>query len=248
MEVIAVVTQKGGVGKTTTAQNLGAGLRLRGSSVLLVDLDPQRNLTYAAGAGEGPTAWEVLGGKASAAEAVQKTAGADIITASAYMIQADQVIDGTGKEYRLRNALEPLRETYDYIIIDSPPHLGTLVVNALTAADSIIIPAQADFFSLQGIVDLSETVRTVKTYCNPALKLRGILLTRFNGRSSMSKAVLPAFDDTAARMETVVFKTKIRECTALKEAQSQQSDIFAYAKRSNGAKDYAELVTEILTI
>lgn len=246
-EVIAIVNRRGGVGKTATAHAVGAGLAHRGYKILFVDLDSQCNLTYDLGATPAPlTSLEVLSGTATAAEAIQHAAGGDIIPASPSLAVADTTIEGTGKEYRLKEALEPLAGKYDYIIIDTPPALGVLTVNALTASDSAIIPAQAEVHSLQGIGLLYEAIRAVQKYTNPALTIKGILLTRYNGRAILSRDMRENLEAAAADLGTKVYATPIRECTAIKEAQATQSDIYSYAPRSNAAADYTALIEELL--
>ena len=158
----------------------------------------------------------------------------------------EYIITATGKEYRLREALEPVYDLYDYIVIDTPPALGILTVNALTACTGAIIPAQADVYSLQGIALLSQTIETVRKYCNRALKIKGIVLTRYNSRAVLSRDMADLIAQTAQQLRTKLYTTRIRECTALKEAQAVQQDIFTYAPRSNAAADYKALVAEVL--
>ena len=161
------------------------------------------------------------------------------------MIVADTCIEGTGREHRLKEALEPLAEKYDYIIIDTPPALGVLTVNALTACNSAIIPAQAEIHSIQGIRLLYDVINAVKKYTNPKLKIRGVLLTRYKGRAILSKDMKAILEDTAQELGTKVFNTPIRECIAVGEAQATQSDIFSYSPRSNATEDYKALIDEI---
>ena len=178
-EVIAVINQKGGVGKSTTAQAIGQGLFLKGYKVLFVDLDAQGNLSYSLDAKQtNLTSLEVLTRQATAKEVIQKTETGDIMPSSLQLSGADLMLTQMGKEYRLKEALEPLKKSYDYIIIDTPPALGILTVNALTACTGVIIPAQADIYSLQGIGQLNNTIDAVKKYCNKDLILKGIVLTR----------------------------------------------------------------------
>jgi chromosome partitioning protein len=246
MEVIAVINQKGGVGKSTTAHAIGAGLTLKGYRVLYIDLDAQGNLSYTLGADtSGLTAMELLQGRNTQA-AIQRTAQGDIIASSPSLAGADTIITAVGKEYRLREALEPLGGLYDYCIIDTPPALGILTINALTACNGAIIPAQADIYSLQGISQLHTTIETVKQYCNPALTIKGIVLTRYNSRAIISREVADMIEQTAGQLQTKLYKAKIRECTAIKEAQATQQDIYSYAPRSNAAADYTALIAEIL--
>ena len=247
MKTIAVVNRRGGVGKTATAHALGAGLALKGYKILFVDLDSQCNLSYDVGGKIAPpTSMEVLSGTASAQEAIQHTAGGDIISASPSLAVADTAIDGTGKEHRLKEALEDVAGIYDYCILDTPPALGVLTVNALTASQRAIIPAQAEVHSLQGIGLLYEAVQAVQKYTNPELKIEGILITRYKGRAILSKDMRANLEATAKELGTKVFNTPIRECIALQEAQAMQRDIFSYAPRSNATKDYTALVEEIL--
>lgn len=245
MEVIAIVNRKGGVGKTATAQALGAGLIRKGYNVLYVDLDSQTNLTYGLGAKlGGVNSMDVLTGDAGALEAIQKTPQGDIIPGSEALAGADNAIDGTGKEYRLKEALSGLQ--YDYCIIDTPAALGTLTVNALTAANSVVIPVQAEVYSLQGIGQLSKAIDAVKKYCNHDLYIRGILITRYNGRAILSRDMQSNLEDAARQLKTELYSNPIRECISIKEAQAQQQDIFSYAPRSNAAKDYESFIEEFL--
>ncbi len=245
-QIISIANQKGGVGKSTTAHALGAGLHLKGYKVLLVDLDPQGNITYTAGAdNKQNTAYELLTGRATIKEVIQETQQGDIIPAGRGLTRLDLELNTTGKEYKLKEILEPLRMNYDYIIIDTPPALGLLTINALTASDSIIITAQADIYSLQGIGQLHETIEAVKKYCNPALHLQGILLTRYSPRAVLSRDMGEMIEATASQIKTFVYKTVIRECISLKEAQASKQDIFTYAPKSNASKDYLSFIGEL---
>lgn len=246
MRTIAVINQKGGVGKSTTAAGIGEGLTIKGESVLYVDLDPQCNLSYLMGADiSGSSALDVLQRKATAAGTIQHTAQGDIIPASPALAGADVTITATGKEYRLKEALEALKGLYGYCIIDTPPALGILTINALTACNGCIIPAQADFLSLQGIGQLHGTIEAVRQYCNPGLKVYGIVLTRYNARAVISREVSAMMEETAAALKTRLFKAHIRECTAIKEAQAMRQGIAAYSPRSNASADYKALTEEI---
>lgn len=247
MKAIAVIDQKGGVGKSTTSLAVGAGLSLKGYSVLYVDLDAQGNLSYTLNARtQGYNSMGVLQRPETIRDEIQHTEQGDIVASSPSLAGADTVITETGKEYRLREALEHISGDYDYCIIDTPPALGILTVNALTACQGAIIPAQADIYSLQGISQLHSTIQTVKRYCNRDLSVIGIVLTRYSSRSIISREVAEMIDQTAEQLNTKLFKTKIRECTALKEAQATKQDIFSYAPKSNASADYKALVAEIL--
>lgn len=243
MEIVAIVNRKGGVGKTATAQALGAGLIRKGCSVLYIDLDSQTNLTYGLGAdAAGLSSMDVLTGEATAQEAIQHTPQGDVIAGAEALAGADAAIDGTGKEYRLKEALDGLQ--YDYCIVDTPAQLGTLTVNALTAADSVVIPVQAEVYSLQGIGQLSKAIEAVKKYCNRNLYIRGILITRYNGRAIISRDMQSNLEEAAQQLKTRLYSTPIRECVSIKEAQAQQQDIYSYAPRSNAAKDYTAFINE----
>ena len=247
MKTIAIINQKGGVGKSTTALAIGAGLARAGRTVLYIDLDAQGNLSYTLGADtQGYNAMGVLQQPERVKEEIQRTAQGDIIASSPALAGADAIITQTGKEYRLKEALENVSDAYDYCIIDTPPALGILTVNALTACAGAIIPAQADIYSLQGISQLNGTIQTVKKYCNPGLAIRGIVLTRYNGRSIIRREVAEMLEQTANDLNTKLYKAKIRECTALVEAQATQQNIFDYAPKSNATADYNALVAEIL--
>lgn len=247
MEIYSIINQKGGVGKSTTAHAFGAGLLERGFSVLFVDLDAQGNLSYTMNANlQGYNAMGILQRPETVLNEIQHTTHGDIIASSPSLAGADAIITETGKEYRLKEALERLETAYDYCVIDTPPALGILTINALTACNGIIIPAQADIYSLQGIGQLNSTIQTVKKYCNPSLFIDGILLTRYNGRSIIRREVAEMLEQTAESLHTKLYRAKIRECTALIEAQATKQSIFAYAPKSNAAKDYTAFVTEFL--
>ena len=246
-EVIAVSNQKGGVGKSTTANALGAYLFHKGFKVLYVDMDAQGNLSYSMGASnKAISSLEVITGTATAKEAIVQTAQGDLIPASPALSSADALLKDTGREYKLREALKPILGDYDYIILDTPPAIGTLTINALTACNSVIVPAQADIYSLQGIGQLVQTVQTVKRYCNRDIAIKGLLITRYNARAVLTKDMTELLEDTANHLQTKLYTTKIRECIALKEAQASQQDIFTYSPKSNATKDYTAFVEEVL--
>ena len=247
MKTIAIINQKGGVGKSTTAAQLASGLFLKGYRTLSIDLDAQGNLTYTAGAKtNGATALGVLTGEVKTEDAIQHTQTGDIIPANKALAGADAFIADTGKEYRLKEALESVSGNYDYCIIDTPPALGILTINALTACDSVIIPAQADIYSLQGIEQLAETIKPVKKYCNPALAIEGILLTRYSPRSVLSRDIAELAGQLAEKLGTKLFTATIREAVAVKEAQINQQSLFTYAPKAKVTDDYRAFVDEII--
>ena len=247
MKSIAIINQKGGVGKSTTALAIGAGITLKGHSVLYIDLDAQGNLSYSIGADtQGYNAFGVLERPETIRSEIQHTPQGDIIASSPRLAGADKLLEATGKEYRLKEALETLQSIYEYCIIDTPPALGILTINALTACNGAIIPAQADIYSLQGISQLNGTIETVRKYCNPDLTIMGIVLTRFNSRSTIRREVAEMLETTAKKLNTKLYASKIRECVSIVEAEAVRKSIYSYAPRSNATKDYTALVNEIL--
>lgn len=253
MTTIAVIAQKGGVGKTSSAQAIGIGLaKYHSAKVLFVDTDAQGNLSRSMEADNsgtaGADALDVLTGRATVQEAIQRTPHGDIVAASPALSGADRepALSKVGREYRLKKALEAVSGDYDYCIIDTPPALSIITVNALTAASKIIIPAQADDYSLEALSRLRETIETVRTYCNPSLQVDGILLTRFNSRAVISRDIADMMQEEALALNTRIYTTRIRECTAIKEAQALREDIYSYSPRSNAAKDYRDVIQELI--
>lgn len=246
--IITVTNQKGGIGKSTTVQAVGAGLSLRGYKVLLIDLDAQGNLTMATGAASSSgNAYQLLRGDIGPDQAIKPIReNLDIIPASPNLSRSDLDLNQTGKEYKLKEAIAAIKGRYDFIIIDTPPALGVLTINALTAADRVLIPAQADLFSLEAVKQLYSTIEIIKKYTNPELDIEGIILTRYSPRSVLTRELTELMDDTAKVLNTKLFKTAIREAIAIKEAQATQTDIFTYAPKSNVAQDYAAVIDELL--
>ena len=242
--VYTVINQKGGVGKSTTVFALGAGIALRGFKVLFIDMDAQGNLTHSLGSPKGTgTMFDVLNGEATAQEAVIKGKRWDCIPSGPELAGADLTFKAPEK---LKEALEDIRHEYDYIVVDTPPALGILTINALTACTGAIVPSQADIYSLLGIGQLHGTIQTVKEHCNPDLRIKGILLTRYNRRSILSRDVTDMIEQTAAHLDTIVYKTTIREAVAIKESQARQVDIFSYAPKGAVTGDYKSFVKEVL--
>jgi ATPases involved in chromosome partitioning len=244
---IAVINQKGGVGKSTTALALSAGLMIRGYRTLNVDLDAQGNLSYVLNSSpDASSVLDAMTGQVHPDDAIQQLEQGHLLASSPQLSAADMLFTSTGKEYRLRELLEKYDDRYDYIIIDTPPALGILTINALTAAKGIIIPAQAEIYSLQGIGQLYSTIDAVKRYTNPALEIIGILLTRYSVRSVLGRDMAEMFEETAEEMGTVLFKTRIREAVAVREAQARRSSIYDYAPKSSVSESYLELVDTVL--
>jgi len=242
---IAVTNQKGGVGKTTTAVNLAAYLSEK-HTVLLVDLDPQGNATSGLGLpnSEGLTTYNVLLGEARLDEAVRETNRPNlyILPTNANLAAAEvELVDIAHREFRLREALK--NADYDYIIIDCPPALGLLTVNALTAADSLLIPVQTEYYALEGLGQLLSTVQRVRQTVNPSLDLLGVLLTMFDKRTSLSEQVM---QELQAHFSEKVFQTVIPRNVRLAEAPSFGKTIIEHDKWSKGARAYKQLAKEVM--
>lgn len=241
--ITAIINQKGGVGKTTTAAALAAGLTSRGYKTLAIDADAQASLTFIMGAEADSGVYEALKEK-PAVDLIRQTPQGDLLPSTPALFGADLEFTATGREYLLRDALEEIREQYDYIIIDCPPQLGIMTVNALTAATDIVIPMRADILSLQGLGQLCDTIGKVKRYCNPGLKIAGLLITQ-NRKTALSRDLAYVIEDYAAQIKTPVYKTIIRESVAVREAQTMQESIFNKPK-ANPAIDYAAFIDEYL--
>lgn len=248
MITLAAASQKGGVAKTTTNLAIGGKLAADGARVLYIDLDPQMNLstTLKAATSGVASSLDVLTGDATIAEAVQGIGSYHVVPASRLNGKADDLMSSVGKDYRLRKALSTVADDYDFAILDTPPALGTLTVNALTAADWVVIPAQADTYSLDGVTDLAATIEAIREYTNPDLKIGGILLTRYNPRTSMSRIIHEDAEAMAAELNTKVFRAWIREATAIKEAQAVKQSIFEYAPSAKVAYDYRFFIEELM--
>ncbi len=247
-KVISVSNQKGGVGKTTTTGAVAAGFKLKGYKILCVDLDPQSNLSFSSGAEteDCPTIYEILKGEAKTSFSIQKMPSFDIISSNILLSGIELEFTQTGREYLLKEALNTVKDKYDYIFIDTPPALSILTVNAFTASDYIIIPMLADIFSLQGIAQLSETIDRVRKYCNPNVKVEGIVLTKYNKRTVLSREIKGTAELIAEQLNTSIFNSTIRSSVAIMEAQTNQQDIFSYAPKNAAAQDYSELVEELI--
>lgn len=249
-KIIAIANQKGGVGKTTTATSMAAGLTQKGFSTLLIDTDPQGNATDTYGLNTDddiPTIFSVFYGDATVAEAIQSIDGlGDLIPGDLRMSAADMQFTQQGREYILKEAIQKISDRYDYIIIDTPPTLGIVTINALTASDSVLIPMLADRYSLQGIKQLANTIDTVRKYSNPRLTIDGILLTRYNGRTILNRDVRDAITVLVEAWGTKVYKTAIRQSVLIQESQTNRESIFSYAPDSTTGRDYSDFLDEFI--
>lgn len=249
MKTIVFSNQKGGVGKTTSAAALAAGLANRGYRVVAVDLDPQCNFCLSSGVDMltlQRTLYDVFKRNASVSEVIVSGLGYDIIPGGLSLAAADMEFTQTGREYMLSEALEDISERYDYVVIDTPPTLGILTANALTAADGVIIPLTADVYAIQGLNQLNGLIRNVKKYSNKNLQILGLLITKYNNRQNVSKALKDQIEAAADRLETKVFRTPIRESVAIREAQVFHNDFLKEAPKANAAVDYEAFINEFM--
>ena len=242
---ISIALQKGGVGKSTTAQALASTLGFKQKKVLLIDMDSQGNVTYSSGV-DNPerTIFDVLGEDCGANEAMVHCKYYDLLAANTYLtnIEMSENVEPT----LLKNALEPIKVNYDFIIIDTPPALGNLSFNSLVASDYIVIPTEPRPFALQGLGKLHDTIVRVRNSLNPPLKVLGILLIKYSTRTVLNRDIKTMIEEYAEHMQTVVFNTSIREGIAVAEAQTVREPLIDYAKNSKPNIDYKAFTTELL--
>ena len=242
--IISLLNHKGGVGKTTSAINIGAGLVELGKKALLIDLDPQANLTLSLGIPRHPeTIYEAIRGEAELVPYNVKP-NLDVVTSTLDLSGAEmELINEAGREFILRELFEPIRDEYDYIIIDCPPSLGLLTLNALTSSDTVYIPLQTEFLALQGLAKIKQVINKVKLRLNKKLTIGGVIATMYDSRKVLNRDVV---ETIKKYFGPTVFNTMIRDNVALAEAPAQRKDIFDYNRNSSGAKDYLSLCKEIM--
>ena len=246
-KVVSIVNQKGGVGKTTTSVNLSACLAELNYRVLVVDIDPQGNTTSGLGIeieNDTKTIYQVLCGNAESSEAVYKTEfGSLYVCPSDIQLAGSEVelVDEEKREFKLRDALEKIKYQYDYVLIDCPPSLNLLTLNALIASDSVLVPVQCEYYALEGLSRLMQTIKTVKAHFNPKIEIDGVLLTMFDARTNLSIMVA---DEVKKFFPKKVYKTVIPRNVRLSEAPSYGEPITSYDKYSKGAESYIELAKE----
>ena len=243
-KTVAIVNQKGGVGKTTTCVNLAAALTNMGLKILVCDFDPQGNATSGFGVDKShsPGIYEVLIGNADVKRAIVSTQWADVIPANKALSGATvELIGMERREYRLREALAPIKDQYDFIFIDCPPSLELLTLDALCAAETLLVPVQCEYFALEGLSDLMYTVRLVKRSLNPTLELEGVVLTMYDGRTNLSMQVA---EEVKRYFPGKVYASVIPRNVRLSEAPSHGRPISAYDRLSRGAEAYESLARE----
>ncbi len=250
-KIIAIANQKGGVGKTSTANGLSARLHDLGYAVLAIDMDPQGNLSSSVNVKyDEHTILDVLRGIIPAKEAIQHPEPFDVIPSNILLAGYEQelIASNFGREIRLKRSISSISEDYDYIIVDTAPSLGMLTINALTAADEVLVPATPEFFAASGLEQLVDTVKNVREYAgNQKLAITGILYTQVEPRTLNGQAIREATASYARKIGIRVFQTYIRKAVAMGESQTNRLDIFEFAPNSNVAKDYASFVKEYLT-
>jgi len=247
MRITTIINQKGGVGKTTTTHALASGLKMKGYIVLCVDMDPQGNLSYTMNADtSGAGLYDAMKGDVDVIDVIQKTDHGDIIPSTILLTAADMEFTATGREWIIDGIINKVKNIYSHIIIDCPPSLGILTINALTSCTDVIIPMGADIYSLQGLYQLHDTILKVKKYCNKEIVIAGLLLTRYNSRSILSRDLRNGIESKANEINAFLYKTTIREGVAIKEAQTNQTSIFDYSISSNPSLDYMNFIDEYL--
>lgn len=249
MNIIAIANQKGGTGKTTTSTCLAGALQLMGKRVLLVDCDAQCNATdtYNAQTVDVCTLYDVLTQQGTVQEGIQHCEAGDILPSDPALKDVDEALaSDLGKNFRLREALETVEDSYDYAILDTPPQLGLALVNALIAADCVIVPITADRYALAGLSQLSKTIGDVRKYFNPNLRIEGLLLNQYKSRENLSKEVEELLPEIAKSMGTTLMDIKVRPSMGVRKAQAERHSIFVGdTAKSTSAEDFKALAAKI---
>lgn len=244
--IIAIANNKGGVGKTTSSVNIAAGLATRGKKVLLIDLDPQANTSQHLGVTQPEsTISDVLRGEKQLGRAIISiNSSFDLVASEKALNNTSRLLDTEpGRELKLKSILKNVKSKYDYILIDCMPALNVLTHNALTAADQVYIPVQAQYLALHGLSSLTDEIETIKESLNKRLKIGGVIITQYDARTILNRDILQSINDTYG---DIVFKNPVRQNIALAEAPTAGQDVYQYAPESNGAKDYNSIIDEIL--
>lgn len=252
-KIIAIANQKGGVGKTSSAWAIANVLQNRGKRLLLVDLDAQSNFSEALGidiyGSRYPDVLDVITGKHTIDDAIMKTDQGDVLPASLRLAQFEAAVDGVAHEYRLREALQPVLDSYDHIIIDTPPGLGKATLNALTAATGVILPALADSYSVTAVLRAYMTIERIQRYLNPELKILGILMTSYASQTVMAAEISEALTEVADQIGTKLFDTKIRVAAGMSKMQRSGVSLYNYTPKRDANRiraDYESLISEIM--
>ena len=248
--VIAITNQKGGVGKTTASCSLLAGLHQRGARVLGVDLDPQGSLGFCLGLDieNCSTIYDVMKGVSPIRDVIVESECGDILPSNILLSAAELEFNRPGREFLLKNQLSEVMDDYDYIIIDTPPALNVLTVNAYVAADGLIIPMAPEILSLLGVAQIRETIDTVRRCYNSRLSVLGILLNKYNQRFTLNREVLEMAEQIAAQLDTKVFDTKVHTSVSVAEAPAHGESVLTYAPKSKPALDFQNLIDEVTRV
>lgn len=246
--IITLTNQKGGVGKTTTTATLITGLSLQEYKVLGIDLDPQGNLGFSLGLDieSTNTIYDVFRGTSTIQDVIQETEFGDIIPSNILLSGAELEFNRSGREYLLKEALASVSDLYDFIIIDTPPALNILTVNAYVCSDHLIVPMIPEILSLLGVSQLKETAQTVRKFYNPKLTVLGLLLTKYNGRTNLANEVADLAGEIAKQLDTSVFSSKIRASVSVAEAPAHGSCVLLHAPTSKPTLDYINFIEEVL--